>query len=65
MIEDHKYILSDETSGLFKAKDIEKIMHQIDDSIKHIKTIKNVRIIVIETWLVLGWLVRHLILSGV
>lgn len=65
MIEGREYVFSDETPGLFKAKDIEKIIDQINYSIKHIKTIKNVRIIVIETWLVLDWLTRHLILSGV
>lgn len=64
-MKDSDFTFSDGTPGLFKIKDLENINSQIREGITHIRSAKNARIVVLETWLIVDWFVSHLILSGI
>jgi hypothetical protein len=60
-----EYELSKDTAGIYLHKNIKQLDVFIKTKIKEISSSKNSRTIVLETWLVVDWLVRQLIISGI
>ena len=60
-----KYEFSKETPGIFQFKQVEQIETFIETKINEISSNNNSRTIVLETWLIVDWFLRQLIISGI
>jgi len=60
-----EYELSKETPGIFLSKQLDQLDNFIKNKINEISSSTNSRTIVLETWLIVDWFVRQLIISGI
>ena len=60
-----KYEFSKETPGIYQLKQVDQLKDFIETKIEEISSSINSRIIVLETWLIVDWLIRQLIISGI
>ena len=60
-----KYEFTKETPGIFLHDQRDKVKDFVKKKIEVISSNKNSRTIVLETWLIVDWFVRHLIISGI
>lgn len=59
------YAFSDKTPGIFSVNQLDEIDTFVSIKTKEIEESKNPRLIILETWFIVDWLVRQLIISGI
>lgn len=60
-----QYEFTKKTPGIYLTQQIDQIEDFVNKKIKEISSSKNSRTIVLETWLIVDWFVRQLIISGI
>jgi hypothetical protein len=59
------YKFSDKTPGVFKVNQLDERNNFISKKIEEIENNNNPRTIIMETWFIVDWLLRQLIISGI
>lgn len=60
-----KYRLSNETPGLFSTTAIVEIEETINACLQAVEGANNPRLVILETWFVIDWLMRQIYISGI
>lgn len=59
------YEFSNNTPGIFSLNQLDEIDTFISIKTKEIEESKNPRLIILETWFIVDWLIRQIIISGI
>ena len=59
------YTFSDKTPGIFSENQLHEINSILSKKTKEIEESNNPRLIILETWFIVDWLIRQLIISGI